>query len=87
MKITLFGSQHWPGCEVVKEGLSLRNVSYEYVEITDSMKNLKRFLKLRDTRKEYAIAHRVHAVGIPTLMVEDAIYVGPTDEKLDELFK
>jgi len=70
----------------VKEALSQREVSYEYIEITDSMKNLKKFLKLRDTREEYKIVRRVHAVGIPTLMIDDAIYLGPTDEKLDELF-
>lgn len=50
------------------------------------MKNMKQFLKLRDTRDEFKIVRRVHAVGIPTLMLEKTVYVGPTNDQLDELF-
>lgn len=70
----------------MKEALSQKNVEFEYVEITDSMQNLKRFLKIRDTREEFKIVHKYHAVGLPMLMVDDAIYLGPSPDKLDELF-
>lgn len=70
----------------MKEALSEKKVEFEYVEITDSMKNLKRFLKIRDTRDEYKVVRRVHAAGIPMLMIDDEIHLGPSQEKLDDLF-
>jgi len=85
MKIKLYGSQHWPGCPGVKEALLQKGVKFDYVEITDSMKNLKEFLKLRDKKDEFAIVRRVHAVGIPMLLVDDQIHLNITDELIDSL--
>lgn len=83
--IKLYGSQHWPGCPDVKEALLQKGVDFEYVEITDSMKNLKEFLKLRDKRDEFKIVRRVHAVGIPMLLVDDEIHHNITEELMDSL--
>jgi len=49
------------------------------------MKNLKEFLKLRDKKDEFAIVRRVHAVGIPMLLVDDQIHLNITDELIDSL--
>lgn len=85
MKIKLYGSQHWPGCPSVKEALLQANIEFDYVEITDSMKNLKEFLKLRDKRDEFKIVRRVHAVGLPMLLVDDAIHFNITEEIIETL--
>ncbi|MGX7108134.1 hypothetical protein [Facklamia miroungae] len=45
-------------------------ISYEAVNITDSMNNLKEFLKLRDSRKEFDVAKKNGNVGIPVLYAE-----------------
>lgn len=49
------------------------------------MKNLKEFLKLRDKREEFKIVQRVHAVGIPMLLIDDAIHLNITDELIESL--
>lgn len=85
MTIKLYGSQHWPGCPGVKEALLQKGVTFDYIEITDSMKAMKEFLKLRDTRDEFSIVRRVHAVGIPMLRIDDEIHLNITDELINSL--
>lgn len=42
-----------------------------YIDITDSMLNLKRFLKLRDNKPEFKEVREVGRVGVPCLVVSD----------------
>lgn len=53
----------------MKEFLSNNGVEFEYIDITDSMRNLKIFLKLRDTRPEFAEIKKLGRVGVPLIMV------------------
>ena len=87
MKIKLYGSKHWPGCPGVKEALLQNNVEFDYVEITDSMKNLKEFLKIRDNSDDFNIVRRVHAVGIPMILIDGKVHLNITDELIDEISK
>ena len=80
MKIVLYGSQHWPGCPGVKEALLQKGIEFRYVEITDSMKNLKEFLKIRDKSDDFKIVRRVHAVGIPMLLIDGEVHLNIIDE-------
>ncbi len=82
----LYGSQHWPGCGPVKEFLDKNNFEYTYVDITESMKNLKEFLKIRDNHDAYRGIRGRAMVGIPMLKVGDEVILGPSEEKLMELF-
>ena len=68
-KITVFGSKHWPGCQPVKEFLSQNNVKFVYLDITDSMLNLKKFLKYRDARSEFEEIRKSNRVGLPCVMI------------------
>lgn len=70
-KIVVFGSKHWPDCEPAKEYLSENNINHVYLDITESMFNLKKFLKLRDTRKEFDEIKRLGRVGIPCIVIND----------------
>ena len=85
MQIKLYGSQHWPGCPGVKEVLLQRNIEFDYIEITDSMKNLKEFLKLRDKDDAFKITKRVHAVGIPMLLIDGVVHLNITEELINTL--
>lgn len=49
------------------------------------MKNLKEFLKLRDKNEAFAITKRVHAVGIPMLLIDGKVHLNITDELIDSL--
>ena len=70
-KITVFGSKHWSDCEPLKEFLSNNGIDFEYIEITDSMRNLKIYLKLRDTRPEFDEIKKAGRVGIPFIMINN----------------
>ena len=85
MKIKLYGSKHWPGCPDVKEALLQKNIDFEYVEITDSMKNLKEFLKIRDKDDAFAIVKRTHSVGIPMLLIDGKVNFNITEELINTL--
>ena len=82
---TLYGSKHWPGCEPVKEFLDKHNFEYLYVDITESMKNLKEFLKIRDTHDIYKGIRGRSIVGIPMLKIDEEVIIGLGEEKLLEL--
>lgn len=49
-----------------------------YLDITENMLNLKKFLKIRDTRPEFEPVRERGAVGIPCIYVDDgeALYFG-----------
>ena len=86
-RITIFGSQHWPTCEPMKELLSDNNVEFTYVDITESMFNLKRFLKYRDSSDSFQDIRRKNRIGIPAVMVNNGqkFYFSLSDEELEEL--
>jgi glutaredoxin-related protein len=69
----------------LKEFLSNNGVDYMYIDITESMRNLKIYLKLRDTRPEFDKIKEKGMVGIPLVMIgngEKLIFEKPA---LDEL--
>lgn len=53
----------------MKEFLSNNGIIYEYIDITDSMRNLKIYLSIRDTRPEFEEIKKVGRVGIPFIML------------------
>lgn len=83
----LYGSQHWPGCGPVKEFLDKNNFEYTYVDITESMKNLKEFIKIRDTHDAYKGIRGRAMVGIPMLKIGEEVILGLSEERMMELFE
>lgn len=66
---TLFFSDKCPDTAKFVEELKNQEIEYEAVNITDSMENLKRFLKLRDTRPEFEDRKFWGLVGVPVLLL------------------
>lgn len=67
----------------MKEFLSNNNVKFVYLDITDSMLNLKTYLKYRDSRPEFDEIKMKGRVGIPFIAINNGerfIF-----EKFDEL--
>jgi glutaredoxin-related protein len=62
-----------------------KNIPFEYIEITDSISNLKEFLKLRDTMKGFQLAKRSHSVGVPALIIGDEVILNITDQVINKL--
>lgn len=69
--IKVFGSKHCPDCVNFKYNLDRNTIPYEYIDITDSMKNLKMFLRLRDNDATYEETKQKGNVGIPSIVFED----------------
>lgn len=53
----------------MKEFLSQNNIEFLYIDITDSMLNLKKFLKYRDNKLEFEEIRKSGRVGIPCVMI------------------
>lgn len=69
-KITVIGSNLCPDCLAVKEYLSDNNISYDFIEITESLQNLKTFLAYRDNRAEFDNIKKEGKIGIPLITIE-----------------
>lgn len=55
----------------MKEFLSHHNVNFTYIDMTDSMMNLKAFLKYRDTHPAFEEVRNAGRVGLPCTVVND----------------
>ena len=69
----------------MKEFLSLNNIEFEYIDITESMKNLKSFLKIRDKHDEFEFVRNGSGVGIPALVVDDKIILNINEAVIESL--
>ena len=67
----LFGSLLCPDCPPVIKMLKNRGVDFEFVNINESMENLKSFLALRDNRFEFNEIKSDGKIGIPCMVLED----------------
>lgn len=82
-KIIVFGSKYWPGCEPAKEYLSSNNINYLYLDISEGMLNLKRFLKYRDNFEEFKEIKELGKVGLPCIVINDGEQIFFDYNKLD----
>lgn len=55
----------------MKEVLSQKNVKFAFVDITASIGNLRKFLKVRDTYPIFEPVREQGRVGLPALFVDD----------------
>ena len=67
----VYGSMLCPDCVEAKEYFEKVNYKYEFINITESMKNLKEFLALRDNRKEFEEVKKIGYIGIPAILTDD----------------
>lgn len=67
----LYGSHLCKDCQETFRHFEKINYKYEFIEITESMPNLREFLKIRDNRDEFVEIRKEGLVGIPTLLMED----------------
>lgn len=80
--LKMYGSMLCPDCVEAREYFEKINYKYDFVDITESMINLKEFLHLRDTRKEFNEVKSLKYVGTPAILTNDnRIIIG------DDVFK
>ncbi len=67
--LKIYGSDFCPDCIRCKEELDGAGVAYEYLSITDDLRNLKAFLQLRDQKAFDEVKERGQ-IGIPCILDE-----------------
>ena len=80
MKVQIYGSQQCPGCVEAKKALSEKGADFEFIDLSENLYNLKRFLAFREQeeiykpfreqalKKDYPDEGRI---GIPCFVLED----------------
>lgn len=76
----LYGSVLCPDCVDAFDILKEKNISYDYIDINESMKTLKEFLKLRDNRDEFKEVRENSNVGIPCFLFDDGSIIFDVDK-------
>ena len=75
-----------PDCIVMKKALDEREVKYLYLDITENLANLKKFLKFRED-PAFDFAKENGSIGIPAMVVNDGEKIIFSIEEFDEYFK
>lgn len=68
--IKIYGNNTWPACVNLKEDLSKNGIAFEYIDILESMYNLKQYLYFRDNSELFNSYKETQRLGIPTVLVE-----------------
>lgn len=85
-RLTIMGTEQCRFCRGAKEKLDELNISYNFIEILDSLKNLKALIKVRDLEDVYSKTRNGDgsSLGIP-LFILDGIYMTDLDEVINKL--
>ena len=67
----IYGTDLCPDCVAAKKVLDERKISYDYVDITKNIADLKAFLRLRDTSDAFNAVKKAGNIGVPAFVSED----------------
>ena len=83
----LYGTALCHDCQDAFEKLKNAGISYDYVDITESMPKMKEFLHLRDNRDEFTDIKKEGYVGVPCFLLEDDSIDFDTDNIISKFLK
>ena len=83
MKVVMYGTKACPDCVEAEEILKEKGIQYLYMEFSDNIGYLKRFLTLRDTNPIFDEVKENHWVGVPCFQFQD----GSLSLDIDEVVK
>ena len=85
-KKVVFGLSMCPDCIVMKKALDEREIKYLYLDITENLANLKKFLKFREN-PAFDFAKKNGSIGIPAMVINDGEKIIFSIEEFDEYNK
>lgn len=85
--LTLFTSSKCPECPPVIKRLEDNGIKFRNVDISNSISELKEFLRHRDSNPFFDSIKENDFVGVPTLMDEDGNFYNPDEIEDLEKFK
>lgn len=74
-----FGSKLCEDCRQAMIRLDEAGVEYDFIDINESLDNLKEFLKLRDSEDKFADRKKCGVIGIPCYILDDMTVTFDTD--------
>ncbi len=86
-KLTIFTSSKCPECPPAIEKLENEGIDFRNVDITNSMAELKEFLKLRDENPYFDSIKKAGYVGVPTIMDVNGNLYNPDNIVDYDIFK
>ncbi|MCR5215680.1 MAG: glutaredoxin [Lachnospiraceae bacterium] len=69
--ITIYGSEMCPDCRECKRNFDAHGIAYEFLSVTEELKNLRAFLILRDGNAVFDRLKAIHDIGLPACVLED----------------
>ncbi len=82
----VYGSAMCPDCVWLKLNFDTYGIEYEFIDILDSLKNLKEFLKLRDNLEVFDRLKKIGDIGLPAVVRENGeVFVAWEKYITDEL--
>ena len=79
-----YGTMICKECLEAREWLPAAGIQFEYADITVDIANMKEFLHLRDTRKEFDAVKKQGGIGIPCFVKDDGSIVIGVKNLLEE---
>ncbi len=83
VEVTIYGMNICPDCVEARKELDKREIPYIYKDFSQDTKNLKEFLKFRDTRDLFEQKKKNGEIGIPCFELPD----GSLTLSLDDVYK
>lgn len=78
--LKIYGSKMCPDCVECLSDLDKAGVEFEYLDFSESLRNLKEFLKLRDQEPVFDTVKESGSIGIPCILREDGSVTLSWDE-------
>ena len=80
--LKIYGSMLCPDCVRCREELDAAGIASEYLDFAQDLRNLKEFLKLRDSESCFGDAREQGRIGIPCILRPDGSVTLDWDEFL-----
>ena len=69
--IKVYGSHMCRESRQLQENLDANDISYQFIDINENLRNLKRFLRMRDTLDIFDNCRESGDIGVPLLIPDD----------------
>lgn len=68
--LKIYGNMQCPDCVECRKDLDAAGVDYAFLDLAESLLNLKEFLKIRDAHNVFATIRSEGKIGIPCIVDE-----------------
>lgn len=70
-KLEVFVSKHCPDCAPVRAYLEARGIAHEYIDVSEDILSLKRFIRYRDKLAAFDPVKEAGNIGLPCFIYNE----------------